>query len=355
MPIDQPMRRLVSPGAPLLLFEYGDHEREALPADARQVDPARLGGLDLRFRWIEYRRRELGVWFLAQDEAKRALARRLRIGLFRLHAEHQALRTVLSLLLNGTLTYTRGTPEAAMFEAYFPASMQILGLGEHAGFSAAALQEVISAYQAVVNPDEQALLAERLDQVQRQTRVRVAEYSRAAAGTPAAATLPPPAVERGDRVRVFVSYSHEDAKYLKAGSLVEYVSGGLRSDGFDFWFDERIRGSDLWDDRIRQEMERADIALVLVSQSFLNSRYSQETEIRTFIDAARERGLRIYPVILRKCDWKTQPWLVVTQFQPRDGKTVEGSFRTRAARDGLFLTILEELRQIGSDLRRARG
>jgi hypothetical protein len=242
-----------------------------------------------------------------------------------------------------------------MFDAYLPAAMEILGLGEHAGFSAAALQEVISAYQTVVNPDEQALLAERLEQVRRQTRVRVAEYSRASVETAAVGALPAPAVEKGDRVRVFVSYSHQDGKYLNQGSLVDYVSGGLRNDGFDFWYDERIRGSDLWDDSIEQEMDRADIALVLVSQSFLNSRYSQDTEVRTFIDAARERGLRIYPVILRKCDWKSQAWLVVTQFQPRNGKTVEGSYRTRAARDGLFLTILEELRQLGSEIRHARA
>ena len=61
----------------------------------------------------------------------------------------------------------------------------------------------------------------------------------------------------------------------------------------------------------------------------------------------------MYPVVLRKCDWKTRAWLAGTQAQPRDSKTVEDNYKTRAQRDGLFLTILEERRAVGADIRRA--
>ncbi len=355
VPLDEARRRLVTPGAPLVLFEYEAAEREALPDRARHVDPERIGGLDLRFLWIEYRRREFGVWFLARDAARQPLARRVRVGLFRLHAEHQALGTVLGQLLRGEFQYVRGTHESDLFDAYLQAAMRVLGRDQHGGFSHAALQEVIAAYQAVVNPDEQEVLAARLDQVRRQTRLTVTGYSPPAPALAARAALPAPAVERGDAIRVFVSYSHQDAKYLKPGSLVDYVSGGLRHERFDFWYDGNLRGGDAWDERIREELSGADVVLVLVSQAFLNSRYISEVEVAEMIQSLGARGLRVYPVLLRKCDWKTRAWLAGTQAQPRDGKTVEDNYKTRAARDGLFLTILEDLRAVGVAIRQARG
>ena len=72
--------------------------------------------------------------------------------------------------------------------------------------------------------------------------------------------------------------------------------------------------------------------LVLVSQAFLNSRYISEVEVAEMIQSLGARGLRVYPVLLRKCDWKTRAWLAGTQAQPRDGKTVEDNYKTRAAR-----------------------
>jgi TIR domain len=348
------VRRLVSAGPPLLFIEYEPEEAESLPAGARAIEPERVGGLALRFQWFEYRRREFGVWFLRRDAERKAVTRRLRVGLLRLHAEHQALRTVLSHVLGGRLAYRRGTPEEKPFNDYLQNAMYILGRDQHGGFSHAALQEVLSAYQSVVNGEELKLLDDRLEQVRRQVRVPVAAYSTAAAGMPASAGLPAPTVEKGDAVRVFVSYSHLDAEYLQPGSLVHYVSGGLANDRIDFWYDSDLKGGDLWDERIREELDRADIALVLVSQWFLNSRYITDVEATTFIEAMRARGLRVYPVILRKCDWETRAWLARTQFQPPGGKTLEDDFSSRAAREGLFLTILQELRASADEMRAAR-
>ena len=354
-PIESGNRRLVSAGAPLLLVEYSAAECESLPEGARAIEADRVGGLRLHFLWLEYRRQEFGVWFLERDPGRGAIARRLRVGLLRLHAEHQALRSVLTLRLREDLPYLRGTPQADLFDAYLRNAVRVLGRDEQGGFSHAALREVISAYQSVVNGEELALLETRLEQVRRQVRARVAAYSEAAAGTPLAAGLPSPAVEKGAVIRVFVSYSHRDAKYLKPGSLVDYVSGGLKGDRFDFWYDSDLRGGDLWDERIREEVDRSDIALVLVSQWFLNSRYITDVEATAFIDGMRARGLRVYPVILRKCDWKTKAWLAMTQSQPRDDRTIEDNFKTPAAREGLFLTILQELRAIATELRASRA
>jgi internalin A len=73
-------------------------------------------------------------------------------------------------------------------------------------------------------------------------------------------------------VHIFVSYSHRDGKYLDDRSLLGHLQG-LRKDGVEFWHDTSLRAGDDWDHTIEKEIECADIALVLVSQMFLNSKY----------------------------------------------------------------------------------
>ena len=125
----------------------------------------------------------------------------------------------------------------------------------------------------------------------------------------------------------------------------------LEREDIEFWTDRRITTSELWDNSIRQQIESADIALVLVSQAFLTSRYCQDVEIAGFLNQQKLRGLRIFPVILRACDWRSHEWLRATQFQPSDGRSLESDFRTRAKREELFLKILEDLRKVAEDIR----
>ncbi len=147
-------------------------------------------------------------------------------------------------------------------------------------------------------------------------------------------------------MRVFVSYSHLDRRYFKPGDLLDYLSG-LRREGVEFWWDKRIETGEIWDDRIKEEITNTDITLVLVSQAFLNSRYCQDVEVRSFLEARKSRGLCIFPIILSPCDWQSYPWLRATQVQPRQG-TIETDFTSRGKRAELYLAILNELRAIAA-------
>jgi hypothetical protein len=347
-------RRLVAPGQPLLLLEYDAHEIATLPTGAKAVDPARIGGLDLSFVWIDYRRRPFGLWFLRYDRERADLCRRLRLGLFRLHAEHQVLKRALSLLLAGEIEYVRGSSAANLFDAYLAAATRVLARQEHGGFSHAAIQEVVAAYDAVVNPDELALLSQRLEQVRRQIRVKVEGYSAPSPAAPAAAGAV--GVEAGETIRVFVSYSHADAAYIDEAdknSLLGYLKG-LERERFRFWHDERIGTGEQWNDRIREEIDVADVALVLVSQAFLNSPYCVGEEVARFLQAVRDRHLTVYPIVLSACDWKSHAWLAATQFQPGQGRTVESDYAEPGKRKQLYLEILEELRVMGQRIRAVR-
>ena len=72
--------------------------------------------------------------------------------------------------------------------------------------------------------------------------------------------------------QIFVSHSHHDAAYLAENSLLGYLSG-LENDGARFWWDRSLQAGDLWDDEIRVHLLEADVALVLVRQGLLDSRY----------------------------------------------------------------------------------
>jgi hypothetical protein len=152
------------------------------------------------------------------------------------------------------------------------------------------------------------------------------------------------------RVRVFVSYSHVDSEYVSSSGLLGYLSGLVR-DGVDFWHDERLVAGDAWDARIREEIENSQIALVLVSQTFLNSDYCQNVEISSFLTQRARSGLKIFPVIVSPCDWKSHRWISSTQFEPRGGKTIEADFKDRGNREALYLSILNQLRSLAQAIR----
>ena len=142
--------------------------------------------------------------------------------------------------------------------------------------------------------------------------------------------------------KIFVSYSHLDAKYLKDSSLLGYLKG-LERDGARFWWDKSINAGDNWDEAIRDEIRQANIALVLVSQMFLNSKYVRSVEVNNFLQRHRDNGLIIFPVILSPCNWNRHAWLKSRQFIPGGDKTIEEHFDTPGKRKRVFQTIMDAL------------
>jgi tetratricopeptide (TPR) repeat protein len=166
-------------------------------------------------------------------------------------------------------------------------------------------------------------------------------------------------LDRTDRadasVRIFVSYSHKDPSYLADDSLLGFLRGIASESGVEFWTDERIATGSHWDEEIRKQIERCDIALVLVSQAFLDSAYCTRIEIGSFLDACRKRGLLIFPVVLSPCEWERHEWLATRQFLPGGGETIEEHYRDPGLRKRLFLRIRTELRNAIEGVRRSRA
>lgn len=75
--------------------------------------------------------------------------------------------------------------------------------------------------------------------------------------------------EQALSAKIFISYGHEDETLMD--KLQQHL-GGLKHSGLIQSFDDRqISAGTEWDDRIKQELQTADIVIFLISPGFLGS------------------------------------------------------------------------------------
>jgi hypothetical protein len=140
------------------------------------------------------------------------------------------------------------------------------------------------------------------------------------------------------RTKVFVSYSHQDERWREriVGQLAVLAEEGL----IELCNDRQIGAGDAWFEEIHEQMLRARIALLLVSSSFLTSRFIRDEEVPKLFARHEQAGMRIYPLLLRPCPWQVVPWLAKMQLRPRDAKPLS-SFRGAKGEEVMASIALE--------------
>lgn len=111
----------------------------------------------------------------------------------------------------------------------------------------------------------------------------------------------------GPTANVFVTYSHRDSRHLER--LRVHLRPLERDLAIDLWDDTRLNAGDCWREQIAKAIENAHIGILLVSADFLASDYISENELPPLLDAARERGLVVIPIVLGHCRLQSIPVL----------------------------------------------
>jgi hypothetical protein len=120
-------------------------------------------------------------------------------------------------------------------------------------------------------------------------------------------------------LRLFVSYCHAD-ETLK-NELVRHLTPLKHLGLIEVWHDRKIPAGGEWDQIISENLEGADIILLLVSIDFINSKYCNDIELERAIERHEEKSAVVIPVILRSCMWQHTSFSKL-QAIPRDGKPV---------------------------------
>jgi hypothetical protein len=123
----------------------------------------------------------------------------------------------------------------------------------------------------------------------------------------------------GQPVKIFCGHSPEDAGSLsdleaslavpKRAGLVELWSARHINPGEDVLF------------AVKRALGDADIILLLISASYLNSDASWQAEVRPAFERHARGQVRVIPIIIRSCSWRHAPFAALNPL-PAGGKPV---------------------------------
>lgn len=143
--------------------------------------------------------------------------------------------------------------------------------------------------------------------------------------------------------KVFFSYSHHDELYR---DQLEAHLASLRHEGkIESWHDRRLLAGSEFGTEIDQQINDADVILLLVSANFLNSKYCYSIEMGRALERHRAGEARVIPVIVKPCDWESTPLggLLAT---PRDGKAIT----TWPNFDEAFTDVAKQIRKVVNEI-----
>jgi TIR domain len=107
------------------------------------------------------------------------------------------------------------------------------------------------------------------------------------------------------RDQVFISYGRADQSPIDWLSKLQLHLGLFKRQGVvDVWDDKRIETGSQWQEQIKQAIERAKVAVLLVGPGLLGSKFISEHELPPLLQAAETEGVKIFPLIVGYCGYK---------------------------------------------------
>jgi internalin A len=144
-------------------------------------------------------------------------------------------------------------------------------------------------------------------------------------------------------LRIFYSYSHKDEALRD--ELETHLKLFQRAGLIESWHDRQITAGIEWKGEIDENLERADIILLLISADFLASDYCFDVEWRRAYERYRDGSARVVPIIVRDVKWTSKlcdDLFSGMQALPKDGRAVT----TWSDRDTAWRSVAEGLERV---------
>lgn len=140
-------------------------------------------------------------------------------------------------------------------------------------------------------------------------------------------------------VEIFFSYSHKDEPFRE--QLETHLSMLKRQGLIKPWHDRMITAGDEWKGQIDENLNAADIVLLLVTANFLASDYCYDIEMKRAMERYEIGEALVIPIILTSVEgWTNSPFAKL-QVLPKDGKPVT----KWNDRDEAFVNVVQGIRR----------
>jgi TIR domain len=138
--------------------------------------------------------------------------------------------------------------------------------------------------------------------------------------------------------KIFIGYSHKDKRYWER--LRTHLAG--QSQQLDVWDDSRILPGEQWSQQIENALQQADTAILLISADFLASKFVTEVEFPKLLQAIKDNGTVILPVIVSPCAFELTP---LSRFQAVNRPTEPLSALNRHQREKVWDSVVNLILQ----------
>ncbi len=144
-------------------------------------------------------------------------------------------------------------------------------------------------------------------------------------------------------VKIFIAYARLDVAYLQ--QVRKYLHPLERRKIIQVWYDGEIASGEPWEQHIKDNLQSAQIILLLVSANSLYSEYFYDKEMKKALERHENKEAIVIPIILDDCMWEHTE-LGRLQALPQDGEPIEDWVRPSKAYKNVAEGILERVKKL---------
>lgn len=118
--------------------------------------------------------------------------------------------------------------------------------------------------------------------------------------------------------KLFISYSHLDEDWKDR--LERHLRVLELDETIEIWSDQQIEIGGIWRTELENQIESADLAILIISADFLISDFIITQELPRLIEQRTQNKTHIFPLLVGPCLWSTLNWLKELQLYPKSLK-----------------------------------